>query len=649
MTADIKPESPEASVSVSAAKPAAPCTTKKKPAATKKTAAEKPVEKSAQKPAEKSASPSTKKAAAPAETPVKRAASKTKTAAKAEKQVEEKGAQKPVKKTDPKTDEAVQKKTSPKAPTEEQAEERPVIQQAPAASVSSADGSPVRAVGARSGLPPITPKGSPQKVLGKTDFEAARKAAATAAPHDETPAAPVRTADAQAALAALTKPGLSASDEPSPEAESESTPSVSAPNVSSAVFSGRTAADVLADLNGHWCSRHDEVLAAASREFRARADREAKHRPIGFRESTEEASDQTEPSEDAFDAHRQPNRSKENQSVLTRHAPMPPVPILPQNEKAFADYLYALLDEQLRQTAGRMPPAYDWLRAQMSPAQAHLADRIYADVVHLWETEELALGSTPPRSTREALRMENNPERTALAVGTMSTIGGFPSGQPLRTWHQVNENDGAEDDASSDARQTPFARLSERCREGWQKADVVLRASLALLGITVTSAAAGWCASAYAVASSGSFSSGSIAVVSTEDVRELMLLVNLIESQGKTSGRAPLLLPASVLPQRKTPSDLMKVPLDDGLLRAALQALADRDGITVLSRSALLAAPMQRGERALSDRTEALKTLLGLGSLSVDEARDRVKALLQETAKSEPEPSLNARATSPRS
>ena len=69
----------------------------------------------------------------------------------------------------------------------------------------------------------------------------------------------------------------------------------------------------------------------------------------------------------------------------------------------------------------------------------------------------------------------------------------------------------------------------------------------------------------------------------------------------------------------------------------------------MLSRSALLAAPIRGAEEGLSDRTEALKTLLGLGGLSVDEARARVKALLQETAKSEPKPSLNARATSPRS
>lgn len=259
----------------------------------------------------------------------------------------------------------------------------------------------------------------------------------------------------------------------------------------------------------------------------------------------------------------------------------------------------------------------------------------YARRMHAWESALIA--EEDERRRLDAPRRRHPiPPREPLPGGTDSTLGGFPSPEPLRRWT-------AEGGSGRPGRPTIRRLLSaltpaELIRR-WSGLDRLLQAGLAVLGIAALSTWASWLTARVVVPELALMSTpiAVTAVVADDELRDLMMLAGLLEARGMPSGRtAPLIGRAYLTPALReklgdgSDEARLSLPLSDELLRAALLECADETGAPVVSRRMVLALPAaSSAQGAAVDVTARVAERLGLAGISAAAARRAVEAALE--------------------
>lgn len=257
----------------------------------------------------------------------------------------------------------------------------------------------------------------------------------------------------------------------------------------------------------------------------------------------------------------------------------------------------------------------------------------YARRMHEWESALIA--EEDERLRLDAPRRRHSvPPREPLPAGTDSTLGGFPSPEPLREW-TPDAKSAARPTGGMPARLASLFSPSEMLRR-WQGLDRLLQAGLAVLGVAAVATCASWVTARTVVPELTLLSTpiAVTAVVADDELRDLMMLAGLLEARGIPSGRTAPLIGRSYLPAElrekltdDTPETRLSLPLSDELLRAALLECADETGTPVLSRRTVLALPAESfAQGAALDVTARVAERLGLSGISAAAARQAVEA-----------------------
>ena len=267
----------------------------------------------------------------------------------------------------------------------------------------------------------------------------------------------------------------------------------------------------------------------------------------------------------------------------------------------------------------------------------------YARRMHEWESALIAAEDQRQQLDAPNRRMPV-PPREPLPTGTDTTLGGFPSAVPLREWH----NDDLPPPTLTErivrfirTHLAPSAVLAQ-----WDGLDRLLRAGLVTVGIAAVAAGASWITCRWVVPELTLRSTPVTvtAVVSDDDIRDLMMLAALLENRGMTSGRTPPEVSLTYLPSHlreqlanDTPEARMALPLTDELLRAAIVECADEVGAPVVSRKMVLAVPaVSSAQGASVDVTANIARRLGLTGISAAAAREAIEATLMPNSPAAP-------------
>lgn len=267
----------------------------------------------------------------------------------------------------------------------------------------------------------------------------------------------------------------------------------------------------------------------------------------------------------------------------------------------------------------------------------------YARRMHEWESALIAAEDQRQQLDAPNRRMPV-PPREPLPTGTDTTLGGFPSAVPLREWHN--------DDLPPPSRTERIVRFIRThlapsvVLTQWDGLDRLLRAGLVTVGITAVAAGASWITCRWVVPELTLRSTPVTvtAVVSDDDIRDLMMLAALLENRGMTSGRTPPEVSLTYLPSHlreqlanDTPEARMALPLTDELLRAAIVECADEVGAPVVSRKMVLAVPaVSSAQGASVDVTANIASRLGLTGISAAAAREAIEATLMPNSPASP-------------
>ena len=274
--------------------------------------------------------------------------------------------------------------------------------------------------------------------------------------------------------------------------------------------------------------------------------------------------------------------------------------------------LNALVEEHLSRLGVDPVPRHE-LREDMTKTEA---DADYAMRMDAWEKRVIAEGEKRLHLESVNKRTGIDEGRTPLRTGTDSTLGGYPTPVPVREWSQ---------EGSTGVSSKYFAKLKDL--------DPLLKASLALLLVVIVSAGTSLLTS-LAGNPRGLNPQAAIAVVNESKVRDLMMLSSLMEARGLDSGRAAPALKRVYLPEEHrfpieadTAARRLKIPMNDGLLKAALAQVSDEIAMPVIARTAFLALPAEFKNSGL-DVTDEVLTLLGLSGVSMPIAKKAIENLL---------------------
>ena len=313
----------------------------------------------------------------------------------------------------------------------------------------------------------------------------------------------------------------------------------------------------------------------------------------------------------------------------------------------------------LRHRTPARPPQPDWKAltdrtekleesadSSAAPQGSPLIDdrRIEADYAMRMDAWEKAVIATNERK-RCDIPDQHRPQdvRENLGTGTDTTVAGFPAPMPLREWTtedgkpvQVDavKDEDLEGHGMAAQPDTKVGRLVAR----WQRTDRLLRLALTTLMIASVGAVSGWLSARIALPSIVAEATpvAIAAIVREEDVRELMVLANLLDEKAHTHRRAPIAISPVYLPDSLLDTEGRPLPglLTDLHFRAALKEAADRLGAPVMSASTVLAIPSAGEEKhplatQTLDITEDVKALLGLSGLESAALRDLVNQWLK--------------------
>lgn len=277
----------------------------------------------------------------------------------------------------------------------------------------------------------------------------------------------------------------------------------------------------------------------------------------------------------------------------------------------------------------RRPPQYGFDDEKTDQLER---DAAYARRMDDWEKTVLAEGES--RNQRVSCRGPKPGPRVPVRTQTHETLGGFPTPHATRTWTGPGVNE-SEKPSLRDALRMKLNRLHER----WSGLEACLRAAIVIACVTAVAALASWTtAKALVPALALRHAPLSVtAVVSDDEIRNLMLLTAMLDARGMPTGRtAPLVdrvyLTGDLRKALKTDDEAsrMTLPLDDALLRAAVMEASDMAGAPVLSRKAVLAMPDAAHSTTgrTIDVTDLVVERLGLKNVSAAAAKEALAGLM---------------------
>lgn len=311
--------------------------------------------------------------------------------------------------------------------------------------------------------------------------------------------------------------------------------------------------------------------------------------------------------------------------------------------------------EHLERTTATRPPVYpfdayqdnggsqDLYRANPNTIVPRVAAAAqYAEAMVAWENKVIDEAKNDRLNSPD--RNKEPGKRIPVVTKANETLGGFPGARDLRPWTMV----------SGQKAQTMPLTLVEKLDHlrfkanqwlvRWKALDALLRTSLVALGCALVAAGTS-ISTSYWLVPDLTWRNTPVtvtALVADDEIRDLMLLVSLLENQKVDIGRTyPTVnrayLPTSVLDRlaNDTPDMRRALALDDVLLRAAITEVSNRVGAPVISKKLVLATPESTYNavgRTL-DVTDDVIDLLGLTGVSAAAAKEALNGLINPNGK----------------
>lgn len=288
-------------------------------------------------------------------------------------------------------------------------------------------------------------------------------------------------------------------------------------------------------------------------------------------------------------------------------------------------------DEEQKDLADKMIPPrypYDDNRPQI------VRDVEYAQRMDAWEKKVIERNAA--RDEKTYCRSPEPGPRDPVPVGTHETLGGFPTPHQTRKWTYVGQED---EPVKPVDKLTLIRRELNALHAKWAHLDAFLRGAVLTAFVAGIGAAAAWTTTQSLVPELTVKSTpvSVAAVVSDDEIRNLMLLTAMLDSRGLTTGRTPpqvdrIYLTGEMRQALGSGSDpeRMALPLDDRLLKAAFMEAADMVGAPVLSRKAVLAMPdlPHSTTGRTVDVTALVVERLGLKNVSAAAAKEVIAGLM---------------------
>ena len=311
--------------------------------------------------------------------------------------------------------------------------------------------------------------------------------------------------------------------------------------------------------------------------------------------------------------------------------------------------------EHLERTTATRPPVYpfDASHGEVSNQVSYQGDpntidpRVaaaaqYAEAMVAWENKVIDEAKNDRLHSPD--RNKEPGKRIPVVTKANETLGGFPGARDMRPWVMV----------SGQKAQTMPLTLVEKLDQlrfkanqwlaRWKALDALLRTSLVALGCAVVAVGTS-ISTSYWLVPELTWRNTPVtvtALVADDEIRDLMLLVSLLENQKVDIGRTyPTVnrayLPTSVLDRlaNDTPDMRRALALDDALLRAAITEVSNRVGAPVISKKLVLATPESTYNavgRTL-DVTDDVIDLLGLTGVSAAAAKEALNGLMSPNGK----------------
>ena len=302
-------------------------------------------------------------------------------------------------------------------------------------------------------------------------------------------------------------------------------------------------------------------------------------------------------------------------------------------------------NEHLERTTAIRPPVYNF--AAGDEAQPTIDPRIaaaqqYAEAMVAWENQVIGESKTDRLMSPD--RDKELGKRIPVVTPANETLGGFPGAKDMRPWVSVSGKPAQTMPLTLGEKVDLYRYKANRWLNRWQALDALLRTSLVALGCAIVAAATSVSTSYWLVPElTWRHTPVTVtALVADDEIRDLMMLVSLLEAQKVDIGRtSPTVnrayLPTAVLDRlaNDTPDSRKTLPLDDALLRAAITEVSNRVGAPVISKRMVLATPESTYHavgRTL-DVTDDVVDLLGLTGVSAAAAKEALNGLISPNGK----------------
>lgn len=311
--------------------------------------------------------------------------------------------------------------------------------------------------------------------------------------------------------------------------------------------------------------------------------------------------------------------------------------------------------EHLERTTATRPPVYpfDASRDEVSAQVGYQGDpntidpRVaaaaqYAEAMVDWENKVIAEAKNDRLHSPD--RNKEPGKRIPVVTPANETLGGFPGARDMRPWTMVSGQKAQTMPLTLVEKLDHLRFKANQWLARWKALDALLRTSLVALGCAVVAVGTS-ISTSYWLVPELTWRNTPVtvtALVADDEIRDLMLLVSLLENQKVDIGRTyPTVnrayLPTSVLDRlaNDTPEMRRELALDDALLRAAITEVSNRVGAPVLSKKLVLATPESTYNavgRTL-DVTDDVIDLLGLTGVSAVAAKEALNGLMSPNGK----------------
>ena len=302
-------------------------------------------------------------------------------------------------------------------------------------------------------------------------------------------------------------------------------------------------------------------------------------------------------------------------------------------------------NEHLERTTAIRPPVYNFAagdEAQPTIDPRVVAAQQYAEAMVAWENQVIGESKTDRLLSPD--RDKEPGKRIPVVTPANETLGGFPGAKDMRPWVSVSGKPAQTMPLTLGEKVDLYRYKANLWLNRWRALDALLRTSLVALGCAIVAAATSVSTSYWLVPElTWRHTPVTVtALVADDEIRDLMMLVSLLETQKVDIGRtSPTVnrayLPTVVLDRlaNDTPDVRKTLPLDDALLRAAITEVSNRVGAPVISKRMVLATPESTYHavgRTL-DVTDDVIDLLGLTGVSAAAAKEALNGLMSPNGK----------------